>query len=187
MGAAPGAQDRAPRRRHLEYGTKAVYGAVIGWASATALGAAELEISTVVVGLQPGDVGHDPRITIVRELGGGHTLIRTPRYQAYTELVIALARRGRDIAEIAGNRRILITVLAPKGPRPRCPAPPRCSRRPSSPAPTAAGSAWTSPSPSSPPPSARWRAPVPRSSTSMTIDRSPSPLRGEGRVRGSEG
>jgi hypothetical protein len=100
----------------LEYGTKAVYGAVIGWASATALGASELEISTVVVGLQPGDVGHDRRITIVRELGGGSTLIRTPRYQAYTDLVIALARRGRDIAEIAGNRRILITVLAPKGP-----------------------------------------------------------------------
>ena len=35
----------------LEYGTKAVYGAVIGYASATALGAADLEIQSVVVGL----------------------------------------------------------------------------------------------------------------------------------------
>ena len=105
----------------LEYGTKAVYGAVIGYASATALGVSELEISTVVVGLQPGDVAHDARIKIVRELGGGRTLIRTPRYQAYTDLVIVLARRGRDVAEIAGNRRILISVLAPRTPLPVLP------------------------------------------------------------------
>ena len=105
----------------LEYGTKAVYGAVIGWASATALGAADLEVSTVVVGLQPGDVAPGARITIVRELGGGRTLIRTPRYQAYTDLVVGLARRGRDVAEIAGNQRILISVLVPKGPLPALP------------------------------------------------------------------
>jgi hypothetical protein len=55
---------------------------------------------------------------IVRELGGGRTLIRTPRYQAYTDLLVRLARRGRDVAEIAGNHRILVTVLAPEAPMP---------------------------------------------------------------------
>ena len=115
------ARSSAAASSPLEYGTKAVYGAVIGCASATALGAADLEISTVVVGLQPGDVARDARITIVRELGGGRTLIRTPRYQAYTDLVVGLARRGRDVAEIAGNQRILISVLVPPGPLPALP------------------------------------------------------------------
>jgi hypothetical protein len=104
-----------------EYGVKAVYGALIGYASATALGAADREISTVVVGLEPSDAAQDPRITVVRGLGAGRTLIRTPRYQAYTDVVVGLARRGRDVAEIAGNHRILVTVLAPRGPLPPLP------------------------------------------------------------------
>jgi hypothetical protein len=54
----------------------------------------------------------------VRQLGGGRTLIRTPRYRAYTELLVELARRRRDVVEIAGNRRILVTVLAPNAPLP---------------------------------------------------------------------
>jgi hypothetical protein len=54
----------------------------------------------------------------VRQLGGGRTLIRTPRYQAYTDVLVRLARRGRNVAEIAGRHRILVTVLAPKGPLP---------------------------------------------------------------------
>jgi hypothetical protein len=99
----------------LEYGVKALYGALIGYASNTALGAADLEIQTVVVGLTPADVAADPRIKVLRELGGGRTLVLTPRYQAYTDLLIGLARRERDVAEIAGNDRILITVLAPSG------------------------------------------------------------------------
>ena len=102
----------------LEYGTKAVYGALIRHASATALGAADLEIHTVVVGLHAADAVRDPQITIMRDLGEGRTLIRTPRYQAYTELLVRLARGGRDIVEIAANHRILVTVLAPKGPLP---------------------------------------------------------------------
>lgn len=106
----------------LEYAVKAGYGALIGWASGTALGAADLEILTVVRGLEASDVAADPRITIVRALpGGGLTLIRTPRYQAYTEILAGLARRGRDVVEIAGNRRILVTALMPRGLRPQLP------------------------------------------------------------------
>lgn len=104
-----------------EYGAKALYGALIGFASASALEAASMEIQTVVVGLEPDDLVRDRRITIVRELGGGHTLIRTPRVGVYTDLVVDLARRGRDIAEIAGNHRIFVTTLAPKDPLPALP------------------------------------------------------------------
>jgi hypothetical protein len=95
-----------------EYGTKAIYGTLIGFASVTTLGAADLTIQTIVVGLDASDVPRDSSIKIVRRLGAGRTLIQTPRYQAYTDLVVGLARRGRDIVEIAGNHRILVTVLA---------------------------------------------------------------------------
>jgi hypothetical protein len=105
----------------VEYGVRAVYGAFLGFASATALGASDLEIQTVVVGLDPTDTVRDPRITIVRQLGAGRTLIRTPRYRAYTDLLVGLARRGRDVVEIAGNHRILVTVLAAKAPLPSLP------------------------------------------------------------------
>src|SRR5262245_39174272 len=105
----------------LEYGAKAGYGMLIGVASNTALGAAGLAIQTVVAGLEASDGVADPRIQIVRRLGGGLTLIRTPRYQAYTEVLVGLARRGRNFAEIAGNWRILVTVLMPPGPWPALP------------------------------------------------------------------
>ena len=104
-----------------ELGARAVYGALAGFASATALGASGQEIQTVVAGLEPNDAVRDRRITIVRELGGGRTLIRTPRHRAYTDLMVDLARQGRDVVEIAGNHRIFVTVLAPKGPLPPLP------------------------------------------------------------------
>ena len=105
----------------LEYGAKAVHGALIGYVSATTPGAADLEIQTVVAGLEPADVARESKVRIVRELGGGRTLIRTPRYHAYTDLLVRLARRGRDVVEIAGNHRILMTVLAPQGALPPTP------------------------------------------------------------------
>jgi hypothetical protein len=115
---------RAVERRAVltgEYGVKAVYGGVIGFASQSAYGPADLVIHTVVSGLTPADVKAVPRITIVRDLGDGRVLIRTPRYQAYTDVIVGLARRGREIVEIAGNRRILVTVLAPSTALPTVP------------------------------------------------------------------
>jgi hypothetical protein len=124
---------------------------LIGYASNTALGAADLEIRTVVVGLTPDDVAAEPRINVLRELGNGRTLILTPRSQAYTDLLVGLARRGR---EIAGNDRILITVLAPNGAAASSPpARARSSRSPSSLGRAIAASASTF----------RWRSTPPRS------------------------
>ena len=102
-----------------EYGIKAVYGAAIGYASTTALGVADQEILTVMTGLDASDAAQEPQLKLVRVLGEGRTLVRTPRYQAYTDLLVRLARRGRNVVEIAGNQRILVTVLAPAGPLPR--------------------------------------------------------------------
>jgi hypothetical protein len=103
----------------LAYATKAVYGALLGYASSTTPG--DREIQTVIIGLEPGDAARDSRIRIVRSLGGARTLIRSPRHPAYTDLMVELARRGRDVAEIAGNPRILVTVRAPGAPLPSVP------------------------------------------------------------------
>ena len=42
----------------------------------------------------------------IRDLPGGAMLIETPRYQEYTEILRKLGARGRNVLEIAGNRRI---------------------------------------------------------------------------------
>ena len=70
-------------------------------------------IKVVVKGLDESDLAIDPRIEKLRDLGDGVTLIQTPRYQQYTDIVRGLGARGRAVIEIAGNRRILTTVLVP--------------------------------------------------------------------------
>ena len=107
---------RAVERRvamTAEWGVKAGYARVLGLAAGAA--PAELRIATVVRGLDGTDSVADPRIVVMRDLGGGLSLIETPRYGAYTEIVEGLAARGREIVEIAGNHTVLVTVLSPPG------------------------------------------------------------------------
>ena len=97
----------------LEYGVKAVYAKAIGWLAGYS--PADLRIMSVVRGLDESDLAADRRITRRADLGDGLVLIETPRYQEFTEIVRGLAARDRSVEEIAGNRRILATVLAPAG------------------------------------------------------------------------
>jgi hypothetical protein len=97
----------------LEYGAKGVYATLIGLA--TALDPAPLKIKSVVRCQRAADLAADPRIAVVASRGAGGTVIETPRYRAFTEILLALAARGCDAVEIAGNDDILATVLAPEG------------------------------------------------------------------------
>lgn len=109
--ASPG---RAAERRFaltLEWGAKAAYAGVIRVAAG--LSPAELRIGSLVQGMDASDAVADPRIDIVRDLGGGLSLIETPRYGAFTDIVAGLAARGRQVVEIAGNRSVLATALLP--------------------------------------------------------------------------
>lgn len=94
----------------LEYGFKALYakamGALAGYAPA------DLTMMSVVAGGRAGDA---PGVEVLRELGEGQSLVRTPRYAAFTDILKIWARNGTAVAEIAGNRRILVTVIAPNG------------------------------------------------------------------------
>lgn len=106
---------KAERRLALsaEWGVKAGYAALLR--KAAGLAPADLTIRSVVLGLDATDLAVDPRIAVVADLGGGRTLIETPRYRAFSEVLRGLAGRGRTVVEIAGNDRILVTALVPPG------------------------------------------------------------------------
>lgn len=93
----------------LEYAGKAVYAQAIGWLAGYS--PAGLTIMSVVDGLDDTDLAADKRIRKVAGLDGGFVLIETPRYQEFTEILRGLGARGRNMSEIAGNGRILVTVL----------------------------------------------------------------------------
>jgi len=95
----------------LEYAGKAAYAAAIGFAAG--YDPADLRIKSVVLGLDAADIAADPRIEKLRDLGDGAVLIETPRYREFTEILRGLGAHGRSVVEIAGNHRILTTVIAP--------------------------------------------------------------------------
>src|SRR6186713_1356303 len=72
------------------------------------------DIMFVVATLPPQDLVKEPRIKPIRALNAQWQLVQTPRYKDFTEILLGLLDRGISVAEIAGNREIMITVIAPK-------------------------------------------------------------------------
>ena len=70
------------------------------------------DIMFVVATLPPEVLAAEPRIKLVRALDPQWQLVQTPRYKDFTEILLALLDRGIPVAEIAGNREIMITVIA---------------------------------------------------------------------------
>ncbi len=102
----------------LQYATKSAYAALIRYAASYA--PADLTIKSVVTGLEPSQVAADSKIRRIRDVessdGTRGTLIETPRYQEFTEIVRRWGEQpGVTILEIAGNHRILTTVNVPSG------------------------------------------------------------------------
>lgn len=75
------------------------------------------DIMLVVATLPPEVLAAEPRIRQVRALSPQWQLVQIPRYKDFTEIVQALLDRGISIAEIAGNREIMVTVIAPRDAR----------------------------------------------------------------------
>ena len=99
----------------LEYGVKAAYAALIGWASGAALGRDELTLRLVARG-DPAAV--DRRFREVARLQGGLRVVEAPRYVQFTELMLRLSQTPVELAEIAGNDDIMVTLLLPARARP---------------------------------------------------------------------
>jgi hypothetical protein len=110
---AAGSRVRSAERRvalSLEYGFKGLYAVAIG--ALAGYSPADLTIMTVI---KPSAAPAAKDVTTVRALDGGLVLVRTPRYRAYTNILREWAKDGTAVVEIAGNHRILTTVLAPAG------------------------------------------------------------------------
>ena len=106
---------RAVERRlalTLEWTFKSVYAQAMQ--AAAGLSPEDLRIRTIVRGPNARDLAPDADVHVVAALGGGASLVETPRYEAYTAIVARLSAQGCDFVEIAGNRSVLVTVLAPR-------------------------------------------------------------------------
>jgi hypothetical protein len=71
------------------------------------------DIMFVVAALPPQALASEPRIKPIRALDAQWQLVQAPRYKALGEILQGLLDQGIDVAEIAGNHDILITVIAP--------------------------------------------------------------------------
>lgn len=101
----------------IEYGFKTVYGALIRALTRAAYGVQDSRIRFVVAGWSEALAGRHPRVELVRPLGDGLALVATPRFDAFRDVMLALAAdtASAEIREIAGNDEIFFTGLAPVG------------------------------------------------------------------------
>lgn len=96
----------------LEYGAKAGYASIVGWASNTTMGPDRRTLRMLLrAGVDPGAV--DPRIRLVGRTAQGLSVAEVPRYAQLTDILGKLAAAGIDPVEIAGNDDIFVTMLAP--------------------------------------------------------------------------
>ncbi|HYN06862.1 MAG TPA: hypothetical protein VES67_05695 [Vicinamibacterales bacterium] len=97
-----------------EYGSKAIYGWVIGTASGAAYGAEDLQIHAWIENVPPA-VFADTRVQSVARVGETGHVVRMPRYEAFTTIALALHAQGVRFVNIAGNDEILVTAIGPAG------------------------------------------------------------------------
>lgn len=97
-----------------EYGVKIGYAALIQQALDASGDEEARDIMFVTAPLSPEHLAREPRLKPIRMLTPNWQLVQAPRYKAFTDIVQALIEQGHPVAEIAGNREIFITVIAPK-------------------------------------------------------------------------
>lgn len=97
----------------LEYGVKAGYAALIGWASGATLGRDERTLRFVARARPAALRAIDPRLRIVGPIDGGLTAVEAPRYAQFTDLLVRLAATPVELIEIAGNDDIFVTLIVP--------------------------------------------------------------------------
>lgn len=91
-----------------EFAAKSLYARLIGLLAG--LSPAELRLQSVVRGADMARLTADPQVKLIGKIDDQNAVIETPRYRAFTEILVALSTRGDDVVEIAGNDDILVTV-----------------------------------------------------------------------------
>jgi hypothetical protein len=95
-----------------EYGAKAVYGWMIGKAVESTDDPQPLQIHARVVLPAGARLGSD--VNVLRR-DGPSTVVRLPRYEAFTQTAGRLLKQGVRFSDIAGNQEIAMTALVPRG------------------------------------------------------------------------
>jgi hypothetical protein len=112
----PGMPRKWERRYALstEYVVKAIYGWLIGLGTAASYEAARPDTAVLLDGLPP-SVGELRALRILALAPRGQALVSVPRYAAFRDYAVLLARGGANFVEIAGNRGdILLSLRVPQ-------------------------------------------------------------------------
>ncbi len=96
-----------------DYAIEAVYCWVIEKLTHLTYGIEPSSTYASILNASPDRLSQVPDIEIVRQLGPTAFAISAPRYQPFTVEALALAGRGIDFSDIAGNSEILLSALAP--------------------------------------------------------------------------
>jgi hypothetical protein len=94
----------------VEFGVKSAYAKLIA-KGVEATGKADLTIRSVVTGLTDEELTAIDGVTIIGKSDQG-TEIETPRYRAFTNIVIAISEQGGTVLDIAGNDDVLVSALS---------------------------------------------------------------------------
>jgi hypothetical protein len=101
-----------------EYGVKAGYASLIGWASGASLGRDERTLRFVAQA-QPGQLERiDPRFHSIGKSGANRVVVEAPRYAQFSDLLLKLSQNSVRLVEISGNDDIFLTVLVPASAKP---------------------------------------------------------------------
>jgi hypothetical protein len=98
----------------VDYGIEALYAEAMQLASHLAYGAESDETYTWLESAPESVFLEFPRVKIIQETARQSYVVSIPRYQEFTELAVAMAKRDVHFAQIAGNDEIMLTVVAPK-------------------------------------------------------------------------
>lgn len=101
----------------LEYGVKALYAGLIKAATRAAYNPEVDRMQLVVAGWEDRLAPADSGIAVLERLDPVHTLVATPRYDRFRDVLLGWARTDSALAikEVAGNREIFLTGVAPAG------------------------------------------------------------------------
>jgi hypothetical protein len=100
-----------------EYGVKAGYAALIGWASGASLGRDERTLRFVTSATPATVRSLDARLKPVGRTANG-TVVEAPRYAQFTELLTTLSHSNAKLTEISGNDDVFVTALVPAKAKP---------------------------------------------------------------------
>jgi len=96
-----------------EYIVKAIYGRLIGLGTAASYEAARPDTVVLLDGLPP-SVAEMRTLNVLALAARGQALVAVPRYAAFRDHALLLARGGANFVEIAGNRgEILLSLRVP--------------------------------------------------------------------------